>query len=266
LDAIVEMLESPLRVLSYVDRRTGYHDRLMASHEMTILSYHLKQNLWVEEGHDMVMLADDISTDLDVAMLVRREGLPGSPTPEGILTRLQSTALGRMVAEIERSPEPGTTDLGFMLLTLSEATFVEVSSAIGRLLALARADGKGHDLTVGLGKGSTGLTIHCNTVSVGVAGPDLERHCLARKYTERAKEWFGVCIQPSDGSLRFGINFDFAWERSAEMDALTRRLPADIGKGERRVTTGAPKPAVGRNDPCYCGSGKKYKKCCLNAQ
>jgi uncharacterized protein YecA (UPF0149 family) len=22
---------------------------------------------------------------------------------------------------------------------------------------------------------------------------------------------------------------------------------------------------VGRNDPCPCGSGKKYKKCCLNA-
>ncbi|MEM5182012.1 SEC-C metal-binding domain-containing protein [Enterococcus faecalis] len=22
---------------------------------------------------------------------------------------------------------------------------------------------------------------------------------------------------------------------------------------------------MGRNDPCYCGSGKKYKKCCLNS-
>ena len=22
---------------------------------------------------------------------------------------------------------------------------------------------------------------------------------------------------------------------------------------------------TGRNDPCPCGSGKKYKKCCLNA-
>ena len=21
-------------------------------------------------------------------------------------------------------------------------------------------------------------------------------------------------------------------------------------------------PAIGRNDPCHCGSGKKYKKCC----
>lgn|GEM_PF-1511288 len=25
-------------------------------------------------------------------------------------------------------------------------------------------------------------------------------------------------------------------------------------------------PRIGRNDPCPCGSGKKYKKCCLNAE
>jgi len=25
-----------------------------------------------------------------------------------------------------------------------------------------------------------------------------------------------------------------------------------------------PEPKIGRNDPCPCGSGKKYKKCCLN--
>jgi preprotein translocase subunit SecA len=24
-------------------------------------------------------------------------------------------------------------------------------------------------------------------------------------------------------------------------------------------------PKIGRNDPCSCGSGKKYKKCCLDA-
>lgn len=23
-------------------------------------------------------------------------------------------------------------------------------------------------------------------------------------------------------------------------------------------------PKVGRNEPCYCGSGKKFKRCCLN--
>ncbi|CAH16591.1 TPA: SEC-C metal-binding domain-containing protein [Legionella pneumophila] len=23
-------------------------------------------------------------------------------------------------------------------------------------------------------------------------------------------------------------------------------------------------PKIGRNDPCHCGSGVKFKKCCLN--
>ena len=26
------------------------------------------------------------------------------------------------------------------------------------------------------------------------------------------------------------------------------------------------KKKIGRNEPCYCGSNKKYKKCCLNKE
>ena len=29
------------------------------------------------------------------------------------------------------------------------------------------------------------------------------------------------------------------------------------------ITTVTTETKIGRNDPCYCGSGKKYKKCCL---
>ena len=42
------------------------------------------------------------------------------------------------------------------------------------------------------------------------------------------------------------------------------QLPAGkkASRGER-----VPRPKkVGRNDPCPCGSGKKYKKCCLAKQ
>ena len=37
-----------------------------------------------------------------------------------------------------------------------------------------------------------------------------------------------------------------------------------MSQAGRRVqeTRGQAAPAVGRNDPCPCGSGKKYKKCC----
>jgi hypothetical protein len=263
LDAMTEMLNSPLHFLSYVDRRTGYTDKLMASHELTILSYHLKQNLGVDDAHTMVMLDDDISADLDLAMLVRREGIPGKGTPEGILTRFSSTALGRMVKAIEARPDPATIDLGFTLLTLGEDTVLEVSAGIEQLAKRGIADGKNHDVTVGLGSGGTGLTIHCNNDPIGVAGPALERHCHARKYTQHAQTWFGVCVRPSDQALRFGLNLDFPWVRDDTMDALTKnmRKPSNLTALLREAAKARTK--VGRNDPCTCGSGKKYKKCCM---
>ena len=34
------------------------------------------------------------------------------------------------------------------------------------------------------------------------------------------------------------------------------------GNGRTAVATAAPpKAKLGRNDPCWCGSGKKYKRC-----
>jgi uncharacterized protein YecA (UPF0149 family) len=39
---------------------------------------------------------------------------------------------------------------------------------------------------------------------------------------------------------------------------------ADHGHGERFPVFNANRD-IGRNDPCPCGSGKKFKKCCLKA-
>jgi len=40
--------------------------------------------------------------------------------------------------------------------------------------------------------------------------------------------------------------------------------PEDISEIQRRLNPPSPYTAlhIGRNDPCPCGSGKKYKKCC----
>jgi len=41
---------------------------------------------------------------------------------------------------------------------------------------------------------------------------------------------------------------------------------AQLTELKKEMPTNSPAPAkkvkVGRNDPCPCGSGKKYKKCC----
>lgn len=38
----------------------------------------------------------------------------------------------------------------------------------------------------------------------------------------------------------------------------------DIRKAYNKTRTVVKGPKVGRNDPCPCGSGKKYKHCCMN--
>ncbi|MCJ7692479.1 MAG: SEC-C domain-containing protein, partial [Sedimentisphaerales bacterium] len=45
--------------------------------------------------------------------------------------------------------------------------------------------------------------------------------------------------------------------------AERQRAAAQASQGEVKVKQiRLEKPKVGRNEPCSCGSGKKYKKCC----
>jgi uncharacterized protein YecA (UPF0149 family) len=48
-------------------------------------------------------------------------------------------------------------------------------------------------------------------------------------------------------------------EEMKEFIDLYNREPHAKPKRNNKTIT---KPKVGRNDPCPCGSGKKYKKCC----
>jgi uncharacterized protein YecA (UPF0149 family) len=43
------------------------------------------------------------------------------------------------------------------------------------------------------------------------------------------------------------------------LDALIKELESP---GLPGISVGE-KDNMGRNDPCYCGSGKKFKKCCI---
>jgi hypothetical protein len=140
LDAIAEMLQSPLRFLSYIGRRVTHADRVFATHEMMVLAYHLKKNLWVNDDLQGIFLDDSVSTDLDIAMAVRREGMPGPRTPDGVLTRFESTTLGRILEQIETDPRPGPLELGFLLLMLAEDAVLDLSKTLDRLMLQSTSD------------------------------------------------------------------------------------------------------------------------------
>ncbi len=262
IDVIAEMLASPLRFLSYVNRRVGYSGRLSIMSELTILAYHLQNNLWLDEGMDLVTLTEDFSHPLDAAMTVRREGLPGPRTPAGILTRFEGTHLGRLLTNIEHEAEPGLVDLGFLLLSLNGDTHKQLDAGFVQLSAKTRQDGQLHDFTLTFDEGESGLTLHCSRFPDPLAAEKLADHCRGRKYIQRADQWFGIALRPEDGLPKFCMGFAFPWKHDPVMDIATRNVPRQSSPNQKpKMDRSTVK--VGRNEPCPCGSGLKFKKCCI---
>jgi hypothetical protein len=265
IDVVTELLETPLRFLSYLELRARVGENISLSNEIAALGYHLKRNLWLGE-YDFIALQDDLSVDVDIAMAARRDGVPGEKTPPGILTALKGTAVGRIIEQIEHRSEAGAVGVGLELLKLNGESANNLSRGIDAIVGAAAKDGGHHDITVASTEAATGITIHCNNLPEAVAGPKFRHHCELRKYREKAGTWAGLVLEPGTGSVRFGGLIQFPWKQDTAMDAATADMvpPQPIDTLKPLLGRGSVKRRkLGRNDRCPCGSGKKYKRCHL---
>jgi hypothetical protein len=261
IDVATEMLPSPLRFLSYITLRAQFGEKILVTNELATFGYYLRQSLWVDDTHDMLLLDDSVASDLDAAMTVRRDGLPGDDTPKGILTKLQNTRLGKIVAEVEHDPNQFSVGMGLSILEMGEDSIRKMSSALDLMIRDAGRTGRHHDLTIPLEHRDAGLSIHVNADPNQGAFEKLRSHMLYRKYAQRAGKWFGLLLEPTTGRPRFGAKVRSAHAFDFELEAITANaaplqeldeLPAQFSKRK-----------IYRNDPCPCGSGKKFKRCCL---
>lgn len=269
LDTMTEMLRSPLHFLSYINRRTTYSDRVFSTNELAVFDCHLRANLWLGTEFDGMFIDENGCFSLDEAMMARREKIPGQKTPDGILTRFKGTSVERIIQQIEYEDDSNSIDFGFILLMLGEATVRRLDKGINEMVCRSCADRAHHDFTISLPEdlatyqGRAGITIHCNFHPESIARKLVSGHCMTRKYICRASTWFGLCIDPETVKLRFGVHLNFPWRQSDEWDDATKNLINVSGKYRSVTNARHQRIKVWRNALCPCGSGKKYKKCCL---
>ncbi|MBN1808326.1 MAG: preprotein translocase subunit SecA [Planctomycetes bacterium] len=101
-------------------------------------------------------------------------------------------------------------------------------------------------------------------------GYSLFNELMGAIYNEVTDLIFRVSVVSDEDRRALQERWDIASEGRGEMENLARKQQADIATadaagGEGRVTEPIKRtsPRVGRNDPCPCGSGKKYKNCCM---
>ena len=259
IDVMAEMLASPVRFLSYLDRRVNYSDRIFVTNELAVLGHHLRRNLWIEDDFDMLAIGEDESLELDTAMTVRREDWPGRRTPEGILDRLDGTLVGNLVEHIEHADDLVLVGVGLILLTLGGETLNDLSSGIATIARRSKLDGKLHDLTLAFESGG-GLTVYCGPVFDSTAAEKLARHCQLRKHSCQTDSWYGLFVRPQDGLPIFGVGLEFRWKPDPDLEHDAAKMPPP--SSSKRLADTLEGKKVGRNDPCPCGSGGKFKKCC----
>ena len=272
IDMITEMLSSPLRVLDFLIKRSDYGDSLLSNHELVILSTYIKQNLYFEEEPELVMLDDDISTDLELAMLARRDSHDGEKTPEGFLTFYKNSHIGGIIQCVEFSEDYCLQKLGLHLLSMNSDSINLLNEAISKMIAQFKIDHSHHDITLPLIKEKTGLSFHCNEDDNETAYKRLVTHCHKRKYTCKANSWVGCCFSPTKNIFRFASYHESKWCQSDEMDRLVGDLKPISSEHQieniKELSFGSKQKKksekIGRNESCPCGSGKKYKRCCAS--
>lgn len=102
---------------------------------------------------------------------------------------------------------------------------------------------------------------------------DIDRE-LTERWARRA-QWLGLEIRATEagtvdddvGAVEFQVHYRERGERRLYHElARFRRLDGAWvyvdGEAPEAATVRRSEPRVGRNDPCTCGSGRKFKKCC----
>ncbi|PTO54672.1 SEC-C metal-binding domain-containing protein [Vibrio splendidus] len=263
LDILTEFLKQPLFLLSYIDRRSGYLNEMVASTEIVLLGLHLKRNLWLENNFTMMSLHDDIASDLDAAFMVRRMELSGSRTPDGILKRYSEGFISKLLFKLQHVKRDELTDFAFILMKSSGDFLDTLDAAVTKICFETIQDNRSHDFTVLFENESGGMTIHTSAGSREKGREALLSHMHARKYKAKQDVWLGVVVDPRSEMVMEICHIEEDWCFNAEMEDAIKslNLKPDVSPCLKTMKKQL-KFKVSRNDKCPCGSNKKYKRCC----
>lgn len=261
LDELTEFLDSPLKFLSYLRLHAEYKDRINANGEHTVLGYHLKQNLWFDDEYHFITIADDCAADLEAAFCVRRDGLEGNDTPSGILTASRGNYIDSIIEQLENVPNSAALELGFILLETAADSLLEVNRQLDERRRTCLNGKECCDFSIQMEQGRAGYTVHITSSDIATTDERLRAHCEFRKNEAKAKSWYGIALEPQTMQITVAARLEHP-------NVLSNPLrTASSGKYKftpKMTSLDKSKRKFGRNDSCPCGSGKKYKKCCLS--
>lgn len=150
-------------------------------------------------------------------------------------------------------------------------TRLEYISTIGDMLKAKEVEPqKVDELIVKILSSSDNAIVNAGVISLCMDEKLIKHHAVIKQCFERRAVDIDHIGDLEDVEIDMGLREHRETER--ELTEMRKRFQAlgdkmwDFLDDDEKATLPfvRAQPKVGRNDPCPCGSGKKYKKCCMN--
>lgn len=263
LDIVTQFCPGPDVFLHYIERRLAVQQQPVPilGDEMELFGAYLKTRLqasriWEPRGSqrpDYVWLSG-YQAFFDAIMAQRRE-----QRPEGPQIRLELPSVIESILEELRS-RPKDKDarwIAFSLLGLTDRILDSLATAFRDLRAQSlktdafrRMSFTEEDLAISI--------VATQDQPAEALWQNTSRRTLLEKHRRKCTRSIGFGVMTSDRSKPFecAVWTDWPWKEDPQMDELIKDEPMAIPVPGSKIP--------GRNDPCLCGSGRKFKKCCLS--
>ena len=256
LELLAKVDITPDVFLHYISKRIGILDdeKGWQGDELDLFGAYLDSRLLVpnivDESQEVpnYLSFGGYSGQFDQLMSYERGEYPDKPDirfklPEGV---------GEIFQQLKRWDDDGARWISFALLELDDSILHSVTLALNELRNAAIP----HDgfRRMSFRQGDISI-VGSSVATFEELKENMHKRGLLEKYRRKTQKSvvFGVLSNGKGKLFESADYIEFDWQPDKDMDALVVSEPACV-----------PSKTPKRNDPCFCGSGKKYKKCHKN--
>lgn len=261
LDIVTFYLEDPFDLLYYLRQRTIHATHFKTDSEISLLAFHLSCKLVPPEQLSGTLVAPGYAQLIDAHFPAVHGQWPESGASDRLFHQWRNERYETLLAEVKMIDDPNRLDVVFLLYDLAGSRGDTLFEGVDRVRQLTLQDNGIHIASVFLSDGKRGISFVSSPrpscfKEARLFQEQFEGLAEAERHKNKADEWLAFASF-ADSSLSYDLlcHNRETWRPDSNLDNLAKTLL----KSQRHIDVQGRK--IGRNDPCPCGSGLKYKRC-----
>lgn len=257
LRVISEIIDSPTEFLLYLERRIKFNDypQIHSMEEIDIFGLFLDSGIYFEDidfpetGYNMI--THGYTEPIDKYFLSLEGNYHDKQTKPSFIKK---SPIKNIIKQIETSQQTNFSKLSKFLLNFAGDIQDEILKQTNNIL-----NGLRKNFSMAIEDKNLGFTIiHSNYSNID----DMIFYCKVLCYEKKLNNWFLISV---DGQTINNIKVSFKYLTFDNSYNETLEKEVKELKERRMQQTLSIQKKIKRNDPCPCGSGKKFKKCCIHS-